>query len=144
MADIIGSVLGSGGITGALGDIFGGSSSTSVGGSGTTTETGTVTESLDISEEAITKIITDLLGSADGLASIFGGEQATGLYSSSVAAQEAGDFASKIAGEIAKLRAKRVSEVDKTTSTTSQQTQGQKSGGLLSSVGDTIAGVFGW
>lgn len=142
MADIIGSVIGSGGITGMLGDIFGGSSSTSGRASGRTVEKGTVTESLDISEEAITKIITDLLGSAEGLASIFGGEQATGLYSSSVAAQEAGDFASKIAGEIAKLRAKKVSEVDKATDTLSSQKASQESGGILGAVGDILGGLF--
>ena len=61
------------------------------------------TESLDISQEGVDKITSDLLSGKDGLASIFGGEQSSGIYNSSVAAQEAGNLSANIIGEIAKL-----------------------------------------
>lgn len=70
-------------------------------------------EKLEISDEAVDKIIADVLGGAGGLAEIFQGEQTAGIFSSTVSAQAAGDLASKLAGEIAKLRAvKTVSEED--------------------------------
>lgn len=126
--------------TGALKDIFGGSQSQST--NGTTVNSGIGTESLDISNEAISKIIQDVLGGAGGLAEIFGGEQSTGLYNSSAANQAAGDVTSKLVGEIAKLKAKKVSTTD-TTSETSNTTK-QSDSGLVGQVGDLFAGAFGW
>lgn len=69
---------------------------------------GEARDRLDISDEAIDKIVSDILSGPEGLASIFGGEQVAGIFDSSVAAQAAGDLTSKIVGEIAKLRAERV------------------------------------
>jgi hypothetical protein len=63
---------------------------------------------LNIDEEGIQKIIDDMLSGNDGLAAIFGGEQTAGIFDSSVAAQAAGDLASKIAGELAKITAEQV------------------------------------
>ena len=73
-----------------------------------TSSSGTQTESLEISDEAVDQIIADVLGGADGLASIFSGEQNAGIFNSSVSAQAAGDLSAKLVGEIAKLRAKKV------------------------------------
>jgi hypothetical protein len=135
MLDKIGSfIAGSGqglqGFTGALGDIFGSSGTQRA--SGTTTNKGTTTQRVNISDEAIEKIIADVLGGADGLAEIFSGEQTTGIYNSSVAAQAAGDLASKLVGEIAKLRAESEVEVDATSSTNSKTKT--KDGGILGGI----------
>lgn len=76
------------------------------------TLTGGTTEQLQIDDIAVQKIIQDVLGGADGLASIFAGEQNAGVFNSSVSAQAAGDLATRLAGEIAKLTAKRVTTKD--------------------------------
>jgi len=88
---------------------------------------GTVTESLDITPEGVQKILQDILAGEQGLASIFGAENTAGIFNSSVSAQASGDLLTKLAGEIAKLTAKKTSETDSTT-TTKQKTG---SGGLL-------------
>lgn len=67
----------------------------------------TSVEKLNIDEEGVLKIIEDILGSGQGLASIFGGEQATGLYNSTVAKEQGEDLATKVVGEIARLTAER-------------------------------------
>lgn len=94
---------------------FGGSTEGVVGKERTRTDgtrSGTTRESLDISDEAVEKIVADILGGAGGLAEIFQGEQTAGIFSSSVSAQAAGDLASKLAGEIAKLRAVKTTAED--------------------------------
>lgn len=73
---------------------------------------GTQTEQLEIDDEAIKKIADDILSGTGGLADIFGGEQNSGIYNSSVAAQEAGDLTTNLIGEIAKLRAKKINTTD--------------------------------
>lgn len=115
------------GFTGALGDIFGGSTAIK----GTGTKAGTVTEQLEIDEAGVQKILSDILGSEQGLANIFSEEQVSGLFSSSVSKQAAGDLLTNLAGEIAKLTAK------KTTTTDLETTEGQKTeeAGLLKTVG---------
>lgn len=90
-------------ITGAAQAILGGSSGVDATTAGTTTTTGKQTEQLKLDQAAIAKIIEDVLGGTEGLASIFGGEQTAGIFDSSVAAQAAGDLTSKLVGEIAKL-----------------------------------------
>jgi hypothetical protein len=81
---------------------------------------------LDISDEAIDKIVSDILSGPDGLASIFAGEQNAGIFNSSVSAQAAGDLSSKITGEIAKLRAERIQTEDKTESLNKTQIETQR------------------
>ena len=112
---------------GALETLFGSSTSSSQ--SGTTK--GTVTEQLEIDEEGIQKILQDILGGTQGLASIFSEEQVAGLYSGSVAAQASGDLLTKLAGEIAKLTAKKTQTAD---TTTTSKTEGG-SDGLLGKIG---------
>jgi len=77
---------------------------------------------LEISDEAIGKIISDILSGPQGLASIFAGEQNAGIYNSSVANLAAGDLVAQITGEIAKLRAERV-QTQNQKQTQSQTTQ---------------------
>lgn len=90
---------------------------------------------LEIDDAAIEKIISDVLSGPEGLASIFAGEQTSGIFNSSVAAQAAGDLATKLIGEIAKLRAEEVSTLDKSgAKTTNIKTTG-KSSGLSFSLG---------
>lgn len=101
---------------------------------------GRSTDRLDISDEAIDKIISDILAGPEGLASIFGGEQNSGIFDSSVAAQAAGDLTAKITGEIAKLRAERIQTEDRTqtqTKDTQQESRTdtkQKKKGLLNKI----------
>lgn len=68
---------------------------------------GKTTEKLNLNQDAINKIIEDLLGGTDGLASIFSGEQTAGIFDSTVAAQQAGNFTADVVGELAKLTAER-------------------------------------
>jgi len=63
----------------------------------------TGTSQLKIDKEGIMAFIDEALSGAGGLAEIFGKEGAAGIYSSSVAKQEAGDLLGQIAGELAKL-----------------------------------------
>ena len=79
-----------------------------------TVSTGTKTEQLQLDQAAIDKLIQDVLGGADGLASIFGGEQSSGLYNSSTANQAAGDLTAKLVGELAKITGKTVTNMDST------------------------------
>lgn len=67
---------------------------------------------LELTQEGIDKIVADVLGGANGLAAIFAGEQGTGLYNSSVAANEAGDLSAKLVGEIARLTGRQVSTTE--------------------------------
>ena len=55
---------------------------------------GTRVEQLQLEQAAIDKIVQDVLGGANGLKDIFGGEQTVGLFDSSVAAQASADAAS--------------------------------------------------
>jgi len=80
-------------------------------------EYGTESEQLQLDPAAIQQIIEDVLSGPQGLASIFGGEQSSGLYNSSVSAQAAGDLASKLVGELAKITGKNVKTLDLTTDT---------------------------
>jgi hypothetical protein len=106
----------------------------------TSNTTGETRERLEISDEAIGKIIQDVLSGADGLAGIFAGEQNAGIFNSSVANQAAGDLAANITGEIAKLRAEKVGTVDRTTSQQEiQQTQSESK----NSGGGLLSGIFG-
>lgn len=73
---------------------------------------GTATEQLELDQEGIDKILQDALGSVDGLASIFAGEQNAGLYDSTVAAQASGDLVANIIGELAKITGKTVTTQD--------------------------------
>lgn len=103
---------------GGIGGVIPGISETLFGASGSSeiarllTKSGTVTEQLDIDEAGVQKILQDILGSEQGLAAIFSGEQASGLFGSTVAAQASGDLLAKLAGEIAKLTAKKVTTTD--------------------------------
>jgi len=101
---------------------------------------GEARDRLEISDEAIDKIVSDILSGPEGLASIFAGEQTAGVFNTSVAAQAAGDLTAKITGEIAKLRAERV-QTEKRTQTqikTTEQEQRtdtkQKKKGLLAKI----------
>jgi len=96
---------------------------------------GTQTEQLEVSQEAINKIIKDILSSTQGLAGIFNEENVSGLFSSSVAAQASGDLLANLAGEIAKLTSKKV-----TTNTQSTEDEGALGGieSVFSSVGNEV------
>ena len=105
------------------------------------TKEGATKEYLDLSPVAIERIIQQILGGTEGLASIFSGEKATGLYGSTAAAQASGDLVAQLAGEIAKLTAPKITEttakeaLDQTTETEEEKA------GLLDVVGDKSGGV---
>ena len=133
-----------GGFVDLLSSIFGSSQA------GKTTASGTAEirvlgedrERLEISDEAIDKIIRDVLGGATGLASIFAGEQNAGVFNSSVSAQAAGDLSANIIGEIAKLRAEKVTTTDKAQAQEqrSRSDTSQEDGGLIGA----ISNLFGF
>jgi hypothetical protein len=75
-------------------------------GSSTESQSGTQTQQTILNMDAINKIIEDTLGQAGGLKDIFGGEQASGLFDSTVATQLSGNFAAQLVGELAKLTSK--------------------------------------
>ena len=77
-------------------------------------ESETTSRRLDISDEAIDKIVADILGAKSGIAAIFSEENIAGLYDSTVAAQASGDLVANLVGEIAKLRAVEVTDRDLT------------------------------
>jgi hypothetical protein len=106
---------------------------------GTSTTTGSTKEKLNISDEAVKKIIADVLGGAGGLAEIFSGEQNAGIFNASATAQAAGDLASKLVGEIAALTAEKETSQSQTTDEDSTTTT--SADGLLSS-GGAAGGIF--
>lgn len=113
---------------GALKGIFGSSGGTSGTGnsSGTSKLSGTSTSFLEIGQNAIDKIVADLLGTANGVKDIFSQEKVAGIFDSSTAQGLAGDLASKVVGEITKLLAKQVSTQDATETNTSVSKQEAK------------------
>lgn len=82
---------------------------------------------LELDQAAIEKIIGDVLGGPQGLASIFGGEQSAGIFDSSVAAQASGDLVANLIGELSKLTAEEVTSFSE--SETSRGTESGKSTG---------------
>ena len=99
---------------------------------GSGTEKGTVTRQLEIEEEGVQKILQDILGSEQGLASIFSEESVAGLFDTTVSKQAAGDLLANLAGEIAKLQAKEVETRD--IKTTQEATSKSKSKGVFSNI----------
>tara|TARA_R110002167_G_scaffold366375_1_gene595573 strand:+ start:32981 stop:33448 length:468 start_codon:yes stop_codon:yes gene_type:complete len=97
----------------------------------------------EIDQEGIDKIIADVLGGADGLASIFAGEQSAGIYNSSTSAQAAGDLATKLAGEIAKITASNVtdSEIDTEGTSKSKNEEDGLMDGLTKGLGGSGGGI---
>ena len=95
----------------------------------------------EIDQEGIDKIIADVLGGADGLASIFAGEQNAGIFNSSTSAQAAGDLATKLAGEIAKLTASNVTDSEIDTKGTSKSKNEEE--GLLDGITKGLGGGGG-
>jgi len=134
--------------TDLLGDIVGSSGSTqgtsnvSTKADATANVTGEDRRRLEIEDEAIDKIIRDVLSGPDGLASIFAGEQTAGVFGSNVAAEASGNLASKIVGEIAKLRAEEVMTTDRTqtqersTQQSSASSVQERDKGLIGAIGD--------
>ena len=120
-----------GGAAALIPAIFGTTGSQTGRGSGTSTTTGTTREKLTLDQDAINKIIEDVLGGAGGLAEIFAGEQTAGIFDSTSAASAAGDLASKLVGELAKLTAERETVQEQETEQSSFTKSRQKTGGLL-------------
>lgn len=109
---------------------------------------GITKEYTDISPEAVERILQQVLGGTEGLASIFSQEQVSGLYSSTTAAQASGDLLAQLAGEIAKLTAPKITERTEEEKLTSEGSTETTKDGLLSKesakqVGTDIKGVLG-
>lgn len=92
---------------------------------GTTTSSGSITgksktsQQRVLSAEAMNKIMSDILGSEQGLASMATGESLSGSFGGTGRTQITQDFLAKVAGELAVLTAPTVTEQD----TTQQQEQ---------------------
>jgi hypothetical protein len=135
-------------LTGIASDLFGGTDKVKGNSTITSDQTsesvlsGENRERLEISDLAIDKIVSDILSGPDGLAAIFGGEQGAGVFNSSVANLAASDLVANIAGEIAKLRAEKVSTTDQKQVTEQSGTQATKSTqenedkGIIKDIGD--------
>lgn len=96
--------------------------------SGNTTTSGTQTTQTIIGQEAVNKIIKDVMGSDQGLASLAGGENVAGLSGTSVKTMLASDLVAKLVGEIGKLQATTVTNFDQQQDTSASTFK--KSGGL--------------
>jgi len=139
--------------------LFGGSSTVTGSGSGTSSKFSTTdTQALDTSQVAgsgtgrsesfleidkagIDQIMKQILGGTQGLASIFGADKASGFSGSSVSGIAGGNLLASLAGEIAKLTAKKVSTTEEETSEESgsfaKSLTGQRGGEDFSSSTDT-------
>ena len=127
-------------ITGALGDLFG----TSQSGKQSASESGTskTTEKYTFSQDALDKIIKDVLSSEGGLADIFNEENISGLYDSTVAKDATGNLVAKIIGEVAKLQATKTTDTVSKTKSSGKTKAG--SDGLLDGVLGSVGKVFGF
>lgn len=134
------------GVGSLLGDIFGskGTESGSTNATGTSNTKAVQTTQLEIGQDAINKIIADVLGSATGMKDIFSQENVAGIFDGSTAQQLAGDLTSKIVGEIAKLLAKEVTATEEDVKTTgTQNTESNvKDKGLVGGLVDGIKSIF--
>lgn len=124
----------------AANTLFGSDASGRASGTSATKGTSTTREGLVLDQVGIEAIIADVLGGANGLADIFAAEQGSGIFNSSVAAQAAGDLASKLAGEIAKIQGETVSTTTEEGSTESESTQETSEEGLVEGLFDGGAG----
>ena len=93
----------------------------------------TTARGLDISEDAVTKILSDLLSGDLGIANIFTKENVSGLYDSTVAKRQADNFLASVIGELAKLQATEFTKEFGTIGTTGKTTQEKESPGLVGS-----------
>jgi len=116
--------------------LFGSSQSVRGSTSETTRSSGRQTEQIELDEAAIAAIIEDVLGGAEGLASVFSTEQAAGVFDSSVAAQASGDIVSKLVGELAKLTSKKVITQESEAEREASSRTKTKDGGLLGAIKD--------
>lgn len=108
----------------------------------------TTIKGLNISDEAIGKILSDLLSGDLGIANIFTKEKVAGLYDTTVAKREADNFLASVVGELAKLKAKEVTSEIGTVGTTGTKTAETESTGILDRfaegwVGRNVESLFG-
>lgn len=95
--------------------------------SGNVTGKTKTTQQRVLSAEAMNKIMSDILGSEQGLASLATGENVSGSFGSTGRTQLTQDFLTKVAGELAVLTAPTVTEADTTQVQQSTQQQTSKS-----------------
>lgn len=88
------------------------------------TESGTQTSRTVIDQSAVNKIMQDVLGSDQGLASLASGENVAGLTGTSVKTMLASELVTNLVGEIAKLTATNVTEFDKRNDTSTKKASG--------------------
>ena len=81
------------------------------------------TQQRSISAEAMNKIMSDMLGSEQGLAALATGESASGSFGSTTKTQLSQDFLTKIAGELASLTAPMITNIEQEKTKAEQQTQ---------------------
>lgn len=96
---------------------FGGST-----GRSSSTTSGTRTTQKKLSQEAVDKLIYDVLSSTDGLAALVNMENASGGYGASTKGLMAQDFLTKVIGEIANITAPTVETTD--SKTVNKETKG--------------------
>ena len=99
----------------------------------TEASSGIQSKQLKLDEDAIAKIIQDVLGGSSGLASVFGGEQNAGIFDSSVANQAAGNIVANLVGELAKITGEEVTTQESFKEAAARGTSRERTDGLETS-----------
>lgn len=102
----------------------------------------TTTKQLEIDQQAVDKILSDLLKGDLGIANIFTKENVSGLYNTATAKMQADNFLASVVGELAKLQAKEVSTEKGKVNTQADSTQKDKGSGIFGSLDSVISSWF--
>lgn len=100
---------------------------TTGGGSKTTTSGGTKTSTskLNLSDNTVLALVNKLLGQTNGLAALTQGQNASGMYNSTVNTQQANDLISRVTTDVAAQAAPKTETTTSTPTTTTQKNIGQ-------------------
>jgi hypothetical protein len=99
---------------------------------------GTVTKKRSLSQEAIDKMIYDVMSSDQGLASLSSGQNLAGGYDSSTRTLQAQDFMTKLIGELAIVTAEETQTTDMVSETEKSTKEGRAVNGFADALGTVI------
>jgi len=115
--------------------LFGGATSSSGNSTVTSDASGKRESQLQLSQEAINKLIQDVLGADGGIADIFSNEKALGLYDTTTAQKQSGELMAAIVGELAKLTGKQVTSEESGGTQKQESSTSSKTSGLFDFLG---------
>jgi hypothetical protein len=99
---------------------------------------GTVSKKRNLSQEAIDKLIYDVMSSDQGLAQLAAGQNLAGGHSSSTKTLQTQDFLTKLIGELAIVTAEEVQSTDMVSETEKSTKEGRALNGFADKVGTVI------